>query len=146
MKKLVLVFSLLVLGLRTQSQTLKVSVDTVQEMNWPLNVSLTESEKYNLVEYTNLGVGNNTFTFDMGKKMVSLVGSDGVVKEFNLTKYNKLKSGYYFELNHNKYTTKVSVTEQLSGGYALFVMYDYEKGDSKSEGYFSPNIKMEYFK
>lgn len=141
MKKLVL-FSMLVLSLTTQSQTLRVSLDTAQEMNWPLNLTLLQAERYHLVEYTNLVAGHNTFTFDLNKKITTLVGNDNIPKEFVISNYNKTNTSYYFELKHNKYTTKVTITEQLSGGYLLVLMYDYEKGDTTSEGYFSPNVSV----
>jgi|LakMenE01Jun11ns_1017448.scaffolds.fasta_scaffold9959639_61 hypothetical protein len=141
MKKLVL-FSVLVLSLTTHSQVLKVSLDTIQEMSWPLNVTLSEAEKYDLVEYTNLSLSNSTYTFDLNKKKANLLCHNGVVKQFNLVNYTKSKTGYNFELTHGKYTTKFTVTEQVSGGYVLVVMFDYEKGDTKSEGYFSRNVKV----
>ena len=145
MKK-ILFYSMLVLSLTTYSQILKVSLDTVQEMNWPLNMTLSEAEKYDLVEYTNLLAGHNTFTFDINKKISTLIGNDNKPKEFAISKHNKTNTSYYFELKQNKYTTKVTITEQLVGGYLLVLMYDYENGDTISEGYFSPNVKVKNIK
>jgi hypothetical protein len=144
--KNLLLYSMLVYSLTTYSQIIKVSLDTVQEMNWPLNITLSEAEKYNLVEYTNLLAGHNTFTFDLNKKIATLIGSDNLPKEFAISKHSKTNTSYYFELNHNKYKTKVTVTEQLYGGSLLVLMYDYEKGDTISEGYFSRNVKVKNIK
>ena len=95
MKKLVL-FSMLVLSLTTHSQVLKVSLDTAQEMNWPLNLTLLQAERYHLVEYTNLIAGHNTFTFDLNRKITTLVGNDNITKEFVISNYNKTNTSYYF--------------------------------------------------
>jgi hypothetical protein len=146
MKKLVLITLGLVLSFNSFSQKLVVTLDTIKEINWPLNTALSEAFSLDLVEYNKGYSGYTTYTFDLDIQKLTMVNFNGLTKIYKIIKFEENNVGYYIEISHNKYTTKFIVTKEDETKSALFCVFDFEEGDTSAEGYYSNKVDVTYHK
>jgi hypothetical protein len=146
MKKLVLITLGLVLSFNLFSQklkTLKVSFEEIQNVNWPLNMGLTEAEEKNLVEYPTYGVGHNELNFDLVNNEFT-INNDTISFKFKIFKYQKNQFGHSIQIlnNDGQPSSKYLITEKLDGSKILVVQYRIKEGQDKNKGYFSNDIMV----
>jgi hypothetical protein len=147
MNKLVLIALGLVLSFNLFSQklkTLKVSFEKIQDVNWPLNMSLPEAEEKNLVEYPTYGVGHNELNFDLVNNEFTISYNDVTIK-FKIFKYQKNQFGHSIQIldETGLPSTKYLITEKLDSSKILVVQYKVYENQEKNIGYFSNDIKLE---
>lgn len=147
MKKLVLILGISVLNIIGYSQKLVISLDTVMEMNWPLNTQLTEAFNLNLVKYGKGYAGYTTYTFDLKNEKLTLVGVDGGTDEFVISKFEENNVGYYIEVLYGKsYVAKFVITKSDIINSTLFCVFDFKEGDTRANGYYSNKVDITYNK
>jgi hypothetical protein len=143
MKNLILIIGLVLSTLISLGQTKKLKKIIVekrvgQNINWPSNLSLTEAKEYNLVEYPNYTISNDTYTFDLVNKKCFKTYDDEIV-EFKISKYEYNGLTYYFEIavSSKDIPYKLILTEKEAGGYVFIVQYGSNYSDERLEGYFA---------
>lgn len=146
MKNLILILGLSVLSLMGYSQKLIMSLDTIMEMNWPLNTQLTEAFNLNLVKYGKGYAGHTTYTFDLKNKKLTLVDVDGVTDEFIISKFEENIVGYYIEVLYGTYVAKFVITKKDNTKPSLFCVLDFKEGDTRANGYYSNEVEVKYSK
>ena len=143
MKNLILIIGLVLSTLISLGQTKKLKKIIVekrvgQNINWPSNLSLIDAKEYNLVEYPNYTISNDTYTFDLiNKKCYKTYGEELI--EFKILNYKKNEFGYYFDLYvpGSQIPNKIALTEKEEGGYVFIVQYSSNPSDERLEGYFA---------
>lgn len=141
MNKLIIILLLSsLIGFSQKSIT--VVIDTVQNINWPLNLSLRQAQDSNLVKYPNYTIGRNIFTFDIINKMISIKHESNVIK-VKITKYTKEGSDYIIECNnYDIIPGRFLLTKKMDDAYIMIFQYSVKKGDKEFVGFFSNHINM----
>ena len=148
MKNLILTIALVVSTLISLGQTKKLKKIIVekrvgQNINWPSNLTLNEAKQYNLVEYPNYTISDDTYTFDLINRKCFKTYDDEIV-EFKISKYEYNGLTYYFEIavSSKDIPYKLILTEKEGGGYIFIVQYGSNYSDERLEGYFTESQDM----
>ncbi len=144
MKKLVLITLGLVLSFDLFPQKLIMTLDTTKEMNWPVNTPLIEAFDSNLVEYGKGYSGHTTYIFDLKEKKLTMIDVNNLSVESKILKFEENNVGYYIEILNNIYTTKFIITKKDDYNSALFCIFDFEEGDTRTEGFYSNKVEINY--
>jgi hypothetical protein len=84
MKNLFPSLVLVMVGLVANSQVITVNIHTVQNFNHSSSMSTVQARQLDLIEYPSYTVGENVYTFDLDKKIVTFKNSDGSFFSFNI--------------------------------------------------------------
>ena len=77
MKNLFLSLVFVMIGLVANSQVITVNVHTVQNFNHSSDMSTVQARQLDLIEYPNYTTGENVYTFDLDKKILTLKNCKG---------------------------------------------------------------------
>ena len=88
MKNLFLSLVLVMVGLVANSQVITVTATTIQKFNHSSSISTIDAMESNLIEYPEYIVGDNTYTFDLNNKTLTLKNCSGVFT-YKIVKINK---------------------------------------------------------
>jgi hypothetical protein len=89
MKNLFLSLVLVMVGLVANSQVITVNIHTVQNFNHSSSMSTVQARQLDLIQYPNYTVGENVYTFDLDKKILTFKNSNGSVFSSEITEVNK---------------------------------------------------------
>ena len=82
-------FLLILLVTATKAQIITLTIHTVQNFNHSSSMSTVQARQLDLIEYPNYTVGENVYTFDMDKKIVTFKNSTGSFFSSEITEVNK---------------------------------------------------------
>ena len=88
MKNLFLSLVLVMVGLVANSQVITITATTIQTFNHSSSISTIDAMESNLIEYPEYIVGDNTYTFDLNNKILTLKNCDGFFT-YNIIKVNE---------------------------------------------------------
>jgi len=77
MKHLIGTFFLMTTGLVAKSQIVTVTATIIQKFNHSSSISTIDAMEANMMEYPEYIVGDNTYTFDLNNKILTLKNCDG---------------------------------------------------------------------
>lgn len=145
MKKLLLslILSSITLIGHTQNH-IKVSFDISQDITWPLNLSLKQSQDSDLVKYPQYTTGNNIFNFDLLSKTLTVIYKSEVVVRKKFSRIDREGSDYFFEYESNNGISpgKILIAKKDDNNYTLIVQEPVKKEDKEFNGYFSENVNI----
>jgi hypothetical protein len=140
MKNLFLSLVLVMVGLVANSQVITVNIHTVQNFNHSSSMSTVQSRQLDLIEYPNYTVGENLYTFDLDKKILTLKNCKGFFT-CNIIEVNKNENildcivfdgvrNVLFMLGVNKNNEREFLTEfvdndKVFGQFSLNSDFDY---------------------
>lgn len=114
------------LGLTANSQVITVKIHTVQNFNHSSAMSTVQARQLDLIEYPSHIVGDNVYTFDFEKKLVTLTNSHGSFYSCNMIEVNTNENiidcivydgvgNCLFLLDENENNEKEFLTEYIEG-------------------------------
>jgi len=141
MKNLFLSLVLVMVGLVANSQVITVNIHTVQNFNHSSSMSTVYARQLDLIEYPNYTVGENVYTFDLNKKILTFKNSNGNIFSFKIIDITQNENildcivfdgigNVLFMLGENDNSEKEFLTEYIS--------------DDKVFGQFSLNSDFDY--
>lgn len=89
MKNLFLSLVLVMVGLVANSQVITVNIHTVQNFNHSSVMSTVQARQLDLIEYPSHIVGENVYTFDLNKKILTFKNSNGSFFTFKIVEVNQ---------------------------------------------------------
>lgn len=148
MKKLILtpiLFLLTLIGISQNLKKITIKADTLQEINWPSNMSLMIAQKSNKMKFDSAYVGKNIYIIDLITNKISLTTQNGII-EYEIIKFEKLSyDGYYLEALSGKDLLNIKLLLSQKVGtkdYALYIMYPTSINEKKNIGYFATTTKV----
>jgi hypothetical protein len=141
MKNLFLSLVLVMVGLVANSQVITVNIHTVQNFNHSSSMSTVHARQLDLIEYPNYTVGENVYTFDLNKKILTFKNSNGNIFSFKIIDITQNENildcivfdgigNVLFMLGENDNSEKEFLTEYIN--------------DDKVFGQFSLNSDFDY--
>ena len=141
MKNLFLSLVLVMVSLVANSQVITVNIHTVQNFNHSSAVSTVQARQLDLIEYPNYTVGENVYTFDLNKKILTFKNSNGSIFSFKIIDITQNENildcivfdgigNVLFMLGENDNSEKEFLTEYIN--------------DDKVFGQFSLNSDFDY--
>jgi len=140
MKNLFLSLVLVMVGLVANSQVITVNVHKVQNFNHSSSMSTVQARQLDLIEYPNYTTGENVYTFDLDKKILTLKNCKGFFT-CNIIEVNKNENildcivfdgvrNVLFMLGVNKNNEREFLTEfvdndKVFGQFSLNSDFDY---------------------
>lgn len=140
MKNLFLSLVLVMVGLVADSQVITVNVHTIQNFNHTSSMSTVDAMRLDLIEYPSYGSGENIYTFDINKKILTLKNSNGVFTS-EIVKVNKNKNTLDCVVFDGEFNTLFLLGE-TSDGDMIFLMENIFNG--RVGGAFSMNSDFDY--
>jgi hypothetical protein len=141
MKNLFISLVLVMVGLVANSQVITVNIHTVQNFNHSSSMSTVHARQLDLIEYPNYTVGENVYTFDLNKKILTFKNSNGNIFSFKIIDITQNENildcivfdgigNVLFMLGENDNSEKEFLTEYIN--------------DDKVFGQFSLNSDFDY--
>jgi len=84
MKNLFLSLVLVMVGLVVNAQVITVNIHTVQNFNHSSSMSTVQARQLDLIEYPNYTVGENVYTFDLDKRILTFKNFNGSILTFKI--------------------------------------------------------------
>jgi hypothetical protein len=141
MKNLFLSLVLVMIGLVANSQVITVNIHTVQNFNHSSSMSTVQARQLDLIEYPSYTVGENVYTFDLDKKILTFKNSNGNIFSFKI-----------IDITQNENILDCIVFDGI--GNVLFMLGENDNGekeflteyinDDKVFGQFSLNSDFDY--
>lgn len=89
MKNTLITITLILVSLISNSQTITVTSQGLQNYFRPKNLNLKECQDQNLVDYTFFGNGECDYIFDLDKNVLTMRPWDGSVSNFKIDEFTK---------------------------------------------------------
>lgn len=144
MKKIIYLL-FLILPINVFSQIIVAHVDTFQSFTHPVEMTTAQAMDSNLIEYTDWGVGNTYWTFNLDSKKVLGIQNDGSIVRDTIVMINQTNGILNADLDNNDGTiTNVLISKEIDNdNVVMYVRWVEFVGDKlKVCGWFSKNVEV----
>jgi len=144
MKKIIYLL-FLILPINVFSQIIVAHVDTFQSFTHPVEMTTAQAMDSNLIEYTDWGVGNTYWTFNLDSKKVLGIQNDGSIVKDTIVMINQTNGILNADLDNNDGTiTNVLISKEIDNdNVVMYVRWVEFVGDKlKVCGWFSKNVEI----
>ena len=144
MKKIIYLL-FLILPINVFSQIIVAHVDTFQSFTHPVEMTTAQAMDSNLIEYTDWGVGNTYWTFNLDSKKVLGIQNDGSIVRDTIVMINQTNGILNADLDNNDGTiTNVLISKEIdNNNVVMYVRWVEFVGDKlKVCGWFSKNVEI----
>lgn len=144
MKKIIYLL-FLILPINVFSQIIVAHVDTFQSFTHPVEMTTAQAMDSNLIEYTDWGVGNTYWTFNLDSKKVLGIQNDGSIVRDTIVMINQTNGILNADLDNNDGTiTNVLISKEIDNdNVVMYVRWVEFVGDKlKVCGWFSKNVEI----
>jgi glutaredoxin-related protein len=144
MKKIIYIL-FLILPINVFSQIIVAHVDTFQSFTHPVEMTTAQSMDSNLIEYTDWGVGNTYWTFNLDSKKVLGIQNDGSIIRDTITIINQTNGILNVDLDNDDGTTSnVLISKEIdNNNVVMYVRWvEFVEDKLKVCGWFSKNVEI----
>ena len=144
MKKILYIL-FLILPVNVFSQIVVAHVDTFQSFTHPVEMTTAQAMDSNLIEYTDWGVGNTYWTFNLTTKKVLGLNNDGSVIRDTISFINQTNGLLNVDLNNDDGSiTNILISKEMDNQNVVMYVRWVEFIDNKFKvcGWFSKNVEI----
>jgi glutaredoxin-related protein len=144
MKKIIYIL-FLILPINVFSQIIVAHVDTFQSFTHPVEMTTAQAMDSNLIEYTDWGVGNTYWTFNLDSKKVLGIQNDGSIIRDTITIINQTNGILNVDLDNDDGTTSnVLISKEIdNNNVVMYVRWvEFVEDKLKVCGWFSKNVEI----
>lgn len=144
MKKIIYLL-FLILPINVFSQIIVAHVDTFQSFTHPVEMTTAQAMDSNLIEYTDWGVGNTYWTFNLDSKKVLGIQNDGSIVRDTIVMINQTNGILNADLDNNDGTiTNVLISKEIDNdNVVMYVRWvEFVEDKLKVCGWFSKNVEV----
>jgi glutaredoxin-related protein len=144
MKKIIYIL-FLILPINVFSQIIVAHVDTFQSFTHPVEMTTSQAMDSNLIEYTDWGVGNTYWTFNLDSKKVLGIQNDGSIIRDTITIINQTNGILNVDLDNDDGTTSnVLISKEIdNNNVVMYVRWvEFVEDKLKVCGWFSKNVEI----
>lgn len=144
MKKIIYLL-FLILPINVFSQIIVAHVDTFQSFTHPVEMTTAQAMDSNLIEYTDWGVGNTYWTFNLDSKKVLGIQNDGSIVRDTIVMINQTNGILNADLDNNDGTiTNVLISKEIDNdNVVMYVRWvEFVGNKLKVCGWFSKNVEV----
>jgi len=144
MKKIIYIL-FLILPINVFSQIIVAHVDTFQSFTHPVEMTTAQAMDSNLIEYTDWGVGNTYWTFNLDSKKVLGIQNDGSIIRDTITIINQTNGILNIDLDNDDGTTSnVLISKEIdNNNVVMYVRWvEFVEDKLKVCGWFSKNVEI----
>jgi hypothetical protein len=144
MKKIIYIL-FLILPINVFSQIIVAHVDTFQSFTHPVEMTTAQAMDSNLIEYTDWGVGNTYWTFNLDSKKVLGIQNDGSIVRDTITIINQTNGILNVDLDNDDGTiSNVLISKEIDNdNVVMYVRWvEFVEDKLKVCGWFSKNVEI----
>jgi len=144
MKKIIYLL-FLILPINVFSQIIVAHVDTFQSFTHPVEMTTAQAMDSNLIEYTDWGVGNTYWTFNLDSKKVLGIQNDGSIVRDTITIINQTNGILNVDLDNDDGTiSNVLISKEIdNNNVVMYVRWvEFVEDKLKVCGWFSKNVEI----
>lgn len=144
MKKIIYLL-FLILPINVFSQIIVAHVDTFQMFTHPVEMTTAQAMDSNLIEYTDWGVGNSYWTFNLNSKKVLGIQNDGSIIRDTIDVINRTNGILNVDLDNDDGTiTNVLISKEIDNNNVVMYVRWVEYVEDKFQvcGWFSKNVEI----
>jgi hypothetical protein len=144
MKKIIYLL-FLILPINVFSQIIVAHVDTFQSFTHPVEMTTDQAMDSNLIEYTDWGVGNTYWTFNLNSKKVLGIQNDGSIVRDTITIINQTNGILNVDLDNDDGTiSNVLISKEIDNdNVVMYVRWvEFVEDKLKVCGWFSKNVEI----
>lgn len=144
MKKIIYLL-FLILPINVFSQIIVAHVDTFQSFTHPVEMTTDQAMDSKLIEYTDWGVGNTYWTFNLNSKKVLGIQNDGSIVRDTITIINQTNGILNVDLDNDDGTiSNVLISKEIdNNNVVMYVRWvEFVEDKLKVCGWFSKNVEI----
>lgn len=144
MKKIIYLL-FLIFPINVFSQIIVTHVDTFQSFTHPVEMTTAQAMDSNLIEYTDWGVGNTYWAFNLDSKKVLGIQNDGSIVRDTITIINQTNGILNVDLDNDDGTiSNVLISKEIDNdNVVMYVRWvEFVEDKLKVCGWFSKNVEI----